>query len=454
MLRLALGQLRARPVAFVGSAAVLVGCLAALTQFTSLLVAGIEGPPTSGEQVGLVAVGGAFGEIVVVVSLLVAGSATGLAVHEQRRELALLRATGATPRQVRALVRREALVLVLVCAPPGWLLGRQGAAWFLHEAVARGLAPAGDRIPAAPVPAAIALVVTALIAAAAATAAAWRVARLPVSAALVEVRSGAGRISPARVGAGLAALGGGVALCLVVAHAEPADALDGSLLAALALLVAVALLAPLLTLLVTTTFGMPLAVLWPRAGWLAWANLRGYSVRAASAVLPVALLVGLTWTFELVTAAAHDAAGAGGLGSIDSPTDRWLRAVELAVLASFGAVACVQSLAAMTAGRRSELALLGLTGATRRQLLASVGIEAALVALTGVAAGAVVGTAVAWSVAHALPGARLPEAPTGTCVLAVLAALVLTALGTGPAAVWAVVRTPAGGLAEVAAGER
>jgi putative ABC transport system permease protein len=174
---------------------------------------------------------------------------------------------------------------------------------------------------------------------------------------------------------------------------------------------------------------------------LVTANLHAHARRVSAAVVPVALLTGLSCTFRFVTDTVdHASRTASGLdptsplAGIASPGDVWLRQAELAVLACFGAVATVTALAALTAERRREFALLRLVGASRRLVLRMLAVETALTAAAGIAAG----TAIAWSAASAfsstLPGAPPPSVDPGAYALVVAAALALTAAGVAGAA--------------------
>ena len=100
--------------------------------------------------------------------------------------------------------------------------------------------------------------------------------------------------------------------------------------------------------------------------WIAAINLRGHAHRLSSAVVPIALLVGLSTTFLAITGTIGHAVPDSALNSVNSQSDIWLRGVELAMLACFGAVSTLNTLVSLTAARRREYALLMLIGATRR----------------------------------------------------------------------------------------
>ena len=82
------------------------------------------GDPTAADRAGLIAIFGALGGIAGAVALFVVAGTFALAIAQRRRETAVLRALGATPRQVRRLIAGEALLVSLVaarsaCSPAG-----------------------------------------------------------------------------------------------------------------------------------------------------------------------------------------------------------------------------------------------------------------------------------------------------------------------------------------------
>lgn len=447
MLRTAMSQLRLRPLSFLGLATALFMAVTALTMFGLLLVAGLSGPSPTGDQPGLVLLGGVFGEIVVLISLFVVVNTLGFAVRQQHRDLALLRTIAATPAQVRRLVRWQVLLVTLACSPPGWIAGATGAQWFLHAVIVRDLAPAGDTVLANPLPMLVATGLTTVIGTLSAAAATRRVSKLPPAAAIVESLSATSRVGLPRVLAGLVTLGGGIAFCVIIASATPQRAADGALLDALILMVAVAFLGPLLARLIVVLLGAPVRRLSPESGWLADANLRGYALRLSSAVIPLALLVGLSCTFMFIGDTIRDAAqqlSSTNLKTVNSPSDRWLRGIEMAILVCFGGVSTVNTLAALTAERRREFALLSLIGATHRQLAKMLVIETFLITIAGVALGTLIAGSTSIAFSETLPGAPLPSTSVGGYLLIALGAAALGALGSFPAALWAASGSPTG----------
>lgn len=318
MTSLVLGQLRRRPAAFAGTAVALLLAVAAVTLFGSLFAADLATPAAvrkASAGPGLMVIAAAFGEIAVLVAFFVVVNALGFALRQQHRELALLRTVAATPRQTRRLVRGEVLITTLLVTVPGWALGAVAARWFLAALQRRAMASPAVRVPGTPVPMLVALAVVLLVGLAASAVAARRISRIAPAAALTASSTEHARTGALRLLAGAGALVGGV-LLLRLSASRPADQVDkagqAALLASLVLLVAVALVGPFAARVLAAVLGGPLRVLAPGAGWLADANLRGYARRLSSAVVPVALLVGLSGTMSIMTFTAGRAAAAAG----------------------------------------------------------------------------------------------------------------------------------------------
>src|SRR3954470_9975011 len=173
------------------------------------------GDPTAADRAGLIAIFGAMGGIAGAVALFVVAGTFALAIAQRRRETAVLRALGATPRQIRRLIAGEALLVSLLAGALGLLAGRP-----LAYLIVRVLEDRGEVGPAfapshSPVPLVAALAMGVLIAQLAVAAAARRAGRIPPADALREVAIEHPRPGVVRVVSGLACLGGGVAMSML-----------------------------------------------------------------------------------------------------------------------------------------------------------------------------------------------------------------------------------------------
>lgn len=240
----------------------------------------------------LVAIGSAFAGTCLLVALFIVSGTLSLSVQSRRRDFALLRAVGALPKQIHALVAREVLVVAAVAGLLGVLPG------YLLAGVLRRAFVAGDVIPGdfalaySPVPALGALVVVLLTAWGAARIAARRPARLDPVDALREGTSGPTTLGTGRIVAGLVVLGAGLALSLVPIWLRGEAAAGASASAALVLIIGAAVLGPWLVAVAVRAAQVVLGRTSPSA-FLATANGQANSRRLAGAVTPVALGIAL-----------------------------------------------------------------------------------------------------------------------------------------------------------------
>ncbi|MFD9904925.1 FtsX-like permease family protein [Streptomyces sp. NPDC059063] len=260
----------------------------------------VEFLDAAGARVRLVSMGGAMGGTSLLVAVLVVVGTFALSIQQRHRELALLRAIAASPKQIRALLGREALVIGAVAGTLGSVAGIPLGGLLYDAFVDKGAVPAtlGRVVSVYPLLAAVAA--TLIGAWAAARISARRIARIRPGEALAEARTERVRPSWVRIAAGLVLLAGGVVLVVVlsVLRTEPAST-PVTFLAVVVLASSVALLGPLIVRASAALLGRPLRLTGP-VGRLAHANLRGNAGRMAAAVTPLVLLVGMTCTVLFV----------------------------------------------------------------------------------------------------------------------------------------------------------
>ncbi|MFH8981926.1 ABC transporter permease [Streptomyces varsoviensis] len=259
-------------------------------------------------RVKLISMGAAIGATSLLVGVLVVVGTFALAIQQRHRELALLRAIAATPKQLRKLIGREALLVGLVAGVLGALAGRPLASWLYGRFVALGAVPDSLR-PAISVFPMLAAVVAVLLGAwAAARISARRIARIRPAEALTEAAVAPARLGWLRVLAGVLALAGGIVLVVVLSalHTE-AGATPVSLVVVIVLAMAVSLLGPPLLRGAVALLAGPLRLA-RTSGPLATANLRADAARMAGVVTPLALLVGMACTVLFSQATLADAA--------------------------------------------------------------------------------------------------------------------------------------------------
>ncbi|MCZ4125996.1 FtsX-like permease family protein [Streptomyces sp. H39-S7] len=255
----------------------------------------VEHPELAGGKELLTALGGSFGGIAAMTAVFVVMGTVALAIGQRSREIALLRAIGATPRQIRRTVATEAVIVAPIAGAIGILPGLALAHWWLGQLVDRGAVPAGLRLSTGWIPMVSAVGAGLLSSLVAGYLAARRPSRARPSQALGEAAVERGRPGPIRTVLGLAALAGGIVVASLAAHATGEDAANIALGVVMLFMLCVALLGPVVAWLAATVLGLPLRA-GGAPGALAAANARANSRRLASAITPIVLVIAFCGT--------------------------------------------------------------------------------------------------------------------------------------------------------------
>jgi putative ABC transport system permease protein len=224
-------------------------------------------------------------------ALFALAATTALSVNLRRRRFALLRTVGATRGQVRRAVLAEQAMLAVAGGLAGYLPGAALGAAGVRALVAHGMLPPGSTASPSPWLALLACAINLPVCVLSGLVAARRAARTSPVQAVREVNSERRRAHPVRVLLGLVAAAGVVALNVISLHQSgPAVQAALALPLLLAGMAACALLGPVLVTAVAAA--RPLGAAGPTAR-LALAAIRALPRRTASAVVPVAMAVGM-----------------------------------------------------------------------------------------------------------------------------------------------------------------
>ncbi|WP_206778458.1 FtsX-like permease family protein [Frankia torreyi] len=254
----------------------------------------------------VVALSATFGGISMAVALFVLAGTLALSVQQRRRELALLRAVGATGRQIRRLVGGETLALSLLACLPG-LVGGAALAWVLRAVlVDHGVAPAAMRLDVGWIPLLVAAGATVLTAQLAVLVSGLRAGRLRPAQALSDASAPPARLGFGRFLLGLLCAAGGIAVVATTRF------LTGGVLTAIAAgavllhLFAAGLLGPLVARLTLALLGPFIRGLSRTSGFLAVANSRAHTRRVTAVFTPLVLCTALGGTLLfLQTSRSH-----------------------------------------------------------------------------------------------------------------------------------------------------
>ncbi|WP_232821787.1 ABC transporter permease [Desertihabitans aurantiacus] len=253
----------------------------------------LRGAQASG--VTVMALAGVFTAFAILVSVFGVASMLALSITQRQQDLGLLRAVGATPRQIRRLISRETLLLSLVATAaavvPGQLVGR-----LVFDLLAdQGIAAEGLAFRQGWVPTVAAMAVAVVAALAGALGAGRRAAQIKPAQALTEVSVDGRLIGRGRLLLAGVVLVAGIALTVVTTSvmSGPLTPATGAP-AVILLAIGASLLAPVLMKGATFLVQWPVRALGGVTGELAVLNARGRGGRMAAALAPVILLTAVS----------------------------------------------------------------------------------------------------------------------------------------------------------------
>src|ERR1700733_10382821 len=241
------------------------------------------------------------------VAITVTATAFGLSVAQRRRDLALLRSIGATPKQVMRTICAEAALVGAGGSAVGCLLGLVGAPQLASWIVRQGLAPSWFTVyftTGSVVALVIAFLAGIAVAVLSVLVAAVRAGTIRPTEALREAAAEPKRIGRFRLVSGLVALCCGIAALAAVALIFKSAATDPRTAAEIVILLigGTALLSPFLLRSLTRPFGRG------TAGMLLRANIVTGARRSAAVIVPVLITAGLAMSILGVNDTANAAA--------------------------------------------------------------------------------------------------------------------------------------------------
>ncbi len=243
------------------------------------------------------------------ITIFVVAGIFGLMIAQRRRELALFRAVGATPRQVRRMITAEAFVLAVLAGLAGCVAGVLAAGPIASMLVERGIAPDGLRPDSGIVPMLIAFSIGLVLAESAVIVAAFRAGRVRAGEALRDASLGRERLGIVRglIGIGFVAV---AATGLLRVHGSQFAAVVVP--CAIGLAIGIALLGPLVLALPAGLLSRPLRRM-GASGLLASTSMTSGRRRVSAVASAIALVVAIAGSQVVLSASAragaeHDAA--------------------------------------------------------------------------------------------------------------------------------------------------
>ena len=256
------------------------------------------------------------------VTVFVVAATFAFTVAQRRRELGLLRAVGATGRQVRRMVHAEALVVGATAGLVGLLAGAALAPGLGRLLVDAGFEPATFQIRYEPWPFAVSAATGPVIALLAVWSASRRAARVRPLEALREAAVDQRPIGRLRIATGVLLVAAGVALSLGTATAGQArDAATFALYAVMALVAGATVLAPAAVGPLVRMLRWPVRRPGGAIGMLARAGALTATRRTASVAAPVLLTVAFA---VLVSGMVRTTTAAYAAGRADTVDAGWI----------------------------------------------------------------------------------------------------------------------------------
>ncbi|MET7862848.1 ABC transporter permease [Micromonospora taraxaci] len=361
-----------------------------------------------------------FVVVSVYLTALVVGLTMTSSIARQSRDIALVRAVGATPGRVRRAVAAQAAMVAVPATMLGVPLGALLARAWLTGLTGHGVIPPGVTFhpSAAALPAALGITVGASLLGA--LIAAMRPARVRPAAALTETAVPRRRVSFVRTAIGVLLVAGGVVLSIRIANGDPPQADGSSFFIMLAMCVGAGFLGPVLL-----RMAAPLARLFGGTGALAADNLAVRAKALSGALVPLVLAI----AFAMVKVVTHTTS-VHVRGAPDPAARVWTEYSGTAVYVAFAAIAAVNTLVTVLLARHRELAVTRLAGASRMRVLAVIVCEALIVTVTALTVGTVVAMATMVPMLHGMLGTWVPYLPAGQLAVGLAAVIALVLLGT------------------------
>jgi putative ABC transport system permease protein len=254
----------------------------------------LEFPELAIDSENLIVLSAVSGGMSVLVAIFVVVATLALSLQQRQRELALLRAVGATPGQLRRMVVGEAGVIAVVAGALGCLPGNALGHWLFDQLAGHGVVPAVMEFRQGWVPLVVAGGAALLTAVLGALVAGRKAATTKPTEALTDAAVQRRWLGPVRLILAILAFGGGLALIIVTL-----TVFDGPIAASTAgptvLLWALglAMISPGITRVMVAIVRRPLQWFTGIPGYLATANARANTVRVAAAVTPIMLASGI-----------------------------------------------------------------------------------------------------------------------------------------------------------------
>lgn len=259
----------------------------------------IASPGAGAARSLLILLASSLGGIIMLIIGFVMASALAVSIGGQRRDLALMRAVGATPKQIRRLAAGQASIIAAVAVVPGVGIGYLLAGQFRRMLVDRGVIPEALPLTFSPLPALATVLLLGLAVQVSARSAAWRTSRMPATEAVAESRSEPRTPSKMRARFGLLLIVAATTLSVVPLLSRTVLGATATSMAGIIGAIGLALAGPALVRGIGDAAGRRLRPGVSAPTWLAVSNIRGYALRLSGVVSALAMAVVFVLTYTL-----------------------------------------------------------------------------------------------------------------------------------------------------------
>lgn len=430
MWTLAISTVRYRPGSFTACFVALVFGATMTMAFGALFDTALTGDVDAVSRESLLTMGSILGGWTVILVGFAVASTLTLLVHQRQREMATLKLTGATPRQIGRLLAGEtaiiALIAVVAALPIAIVAGRTVFS-ILKDS---GQVGPSVEYTFGPIAIAMGFVVAVIVAVVSAVWTARATTRKRSSDAARTVAAESAPMGRKRIITGLTLVALGITAALMTAtvmrdigHEAMAAAGQSIILTSIGL----AVLGPAI---VRWAVKMSAGFIEKRggpSGYMTALTLQQSTRRLASALTPIVLFTGIaTGTLYLQSTENAYLNDIGVTKSVESLNIETGNLVVVGMLSMFVAILLVNTLVTSVRHRRREFGQQRLAGATPRQVMRTVTVESVFLSVTGIVAGTVVAVmgAVAYSISRT--GTAVPEGSLGIYLGVVAIAVMLT----------------------------
>ncbi|MFG2723374.1 FtsX-like permease family protein [Streptomyces sp. NPDC048416] len=285
-----------------------------------------EFPQAAASQKSLITLSAIFGGWAILVAMFGASSTLGLTLQQRHREMALMKAIGTTPRQLRRMILGETLFVAIVASVLGCLPGALLSELIFDKLVSAGMVSGAVEFRLSVAPAVVAVLASLLAGVGAAYITARKIAKTRATEALAESSMEGRWLTRTRIVLSVLFLVGGAGMAAMTMTMMKGD-LTASTAGPACIMWAIglALLAPGFTRPVVALLQGPLRALAGLPGQLAVLNSRAHRIRMAATITPIILLTGIatgTLYMQQIEDASNRSAHTGILRADDVLTSK------------------------------------------------------------------------------------------------------------------------------------